>query len=155
MRSVRMIHQTFLLACPTKKSPPTPWYAGSQGRTKKMATEPSNPFVFWSSAEDGTVRQVDRREAHTCTSDGICSENIFIDLNAACACGTAASIRRIVGVKSIEICASRPQYMVLGCSDPYARLYDRRFLRNPHTRCSCVQHLAPPGDSQRIHSVNA
>lgn len=79
------------------------------GRTKKMATEPGNPFVYWSSAEDGVVRQMDRREAHACVNrHRRCEDNILIDLTASCA-GCGCPSQPMVGIKSIEICPSRPQ----------------------------------------------
>lgn len=41
------------------------------GRVKRLATDPTEPFIFWSASEDGTIRQFDIR----------CPKNVSILFN--------------------------------------------------------------------------
>lgn len=59
------------------------------------------------------------REPHTCQSNLPCS-NVLINLTGHI--GPASE------VKCIQLHPLHPQYMAVGCSDPFVRLYDRRML---------------------------
>lgn len=88
-------------------------------RIKRLAITKESPFILWSGSEDGTVREFDLREPHTCQSNLPCS-NVLINLTGHI--GPASE------VKCIQLHPLHPQYMAVGCSDPFVRLYDRRML---------------------------
>ncbi|XP_033636090.1 WD and tetratricopeptide repeats protein 1-like [Asterias rubens] len=90
------------------------------GRVKRLATAPNVPYMFWSAGEDGTVRQFDLREPHTCSES--CG-NVVINLN--CYIGKHAEC------KCLAINPHRPELLAVGASDPYVRIYDTRML-SPH-----------------------
>ena len=50
-----------------------------RGRVKKLSTDPSDPHLFWSASEDGTVRQFDTRIKHICQRNEPC-DNLLINL---------------------------------------------------------------------------
>ncbi|XP_071715911.1 protein ALTERED SEED GERMINATION 2 [Rutidosis leptorrhynchoides] len=113
-------------------------------RVKKLAVEPGNPNVVWSASEDGTLRQHDFREITTCPPAG-CSQrecrNVLLDLR----CGAKKSLsdppRQPLVLKSCDISSTRPHLLLVGGSDAFARLYDRRMLP---PLSSCRQKLPPP-----------
>lgn len=121
-------------------------------RVKKVAVEPGNPNVVWSASEDGTLRQHDIRETTSCppsqSSRREC-RNILLDLR----CGAKRSLsdppKQSLALKSCDISSSRPHLVVVGGSDAFARLYDRRMLpplssfRQKSSPPPCVNYFCP------------
>ncbi|KAL3504844.1 hypothetical protein ACH5RR_034685 [Cinchona calisaya] len=100
-------------------------------RVKKLAVEVGNPNVVWSASEDGTLRQHDFREGASCPPAGSCHQecrNILLDLR----CGAKRSLtdppKQSLGLKSCDLSITRPHLLLVGGSDAFARLYDRRML---------------------------
>jgi hypothetical protein len=83
-----------------------------------MQTEPGNPFVFFSAGEDGTIRQFDIRQPHTCQPRQDC-KNAIVSLKNG---------RDLIDIYSISLNQMNPNYFVIGGGDPVARVYDRRLL---------------------------
>eukprot|EP00794_Sanderia_malayensis_P000171 gene171-783_t len=88
-------------------------------RVKRLAVVPHMPFMVWSGSEDGTIRQFDLRQPHSCAQQSRCS-NIIINLNSNIATSSEA--------KCISINPMRPELIAVGCGDPFTRIYDTRML---------------------------
>jgi WD and tetratricopeptide repeat-containing protein 1 len=101
---------------------------------KKIALEDGNPHIVWSASEDGTLRQYDFRE-------GEC-HNILLDLRSGAKKSLADPPKQCFALKSCDINTSRPHELLIGDSDAFARLYDRRML--PPLSSSRKQSKAPP-----------
>ncbi|KAL5982354.1 hypothetical protein ACLOJK_016425 [Asimina triloba] len=117
-------------------------------RVKKLAVEAGNPNVVWSASEDGTLRQHDFREGASCPPAGSSNQecrNVLLDLR----CGAKRSLsdppKQCLALKSCDISTTRPHQLLVGGSDAFARLYDRRMLP-PFS--SCQKRMKPP------HCVN-
>ncbi|XP_021604371.1 protein ALTERED SEED GERMINATION 2 isoform X2 [Manihot esculenta] len=140
---------------------PTAVYQCHTRRVKKLAVEVGNPNVVWSASEDGTLRQHDFREGASCPPAGSSPQecrNVLLDLR----CGAKRSLpdppRQTLALKSCDISASRPHLLLVGGSDAFARLYDRRMLP-PLTSCRkrmppppCVNYFCPMHLSERGRS---
>ncbi|CAI9116186.1 OLC1v1017273C2 [Oldenlandia corymbosa var. corymbosa] len=130
-------------------------------RVKKLAVEVGNPNVVWSASEDGTLRQHDFREGASCpparSSHQEC-RNILLDLR----CGAKKSLsdppKQCLALKSCDLSPTRPHLLLVGGSDSFARLYDRRMLppmsssqkKLPPPPCVsyfCPMHLSDRGRS--------
>ncbi|XP_057469539.1 protein ALTERED SEED GERMINATION 2-like isoform X2 [Actinidia eriantha] len=131
-------------------------------RVKKLAVEVGNPNVVWSASEDGTLRQHDFREASSCPSAGSSNQecrNVLLDLR----CGSKKSLadppKQLLALKSCDISSVRPHLLLIGGSDSFARLYDRRMLpplssgRKMLSPPSCVNYFCPMHLSDRGHST--
>ncbi|CAK9148998.1 unnamed protein product [Ilex paraguariensis] len=130
-------------------------------RVKKLAVEVGNPNVVWSASEDGTLRQHDFREGSSCSRAGSSRKechNVLLDLR----CGSKKSLadppKQSLALKSCEISSTRPHLLLVGGSDAFARLYDRRML-TPLSSCQkklspprCVNYYCPMHLSDRGHS---
>ncbi|EDV25014.1 uncharacterized protein TRIADDRAFT_25382, partial [Trichoplax adhaerens] len=91
-------------------------------RVKRLANTASMPYLFWSASEDGTVRQFDLRENHTCQDGQSCS-NVLINV-------ANRAIRDYPSeVKCLDVNSMRPELLAVGCNDQYVRLYDTRMLK--------------------------
>ncbi|TGZ67110.1 hypothetical protein CRM22_004980 [Opisthorchis felineus] len=86
------------------------------GRIKRLANTPSEPFLFWSAAEDGTVRQFDLRDPTQAGSAKPC--NVLVNLHH--------HIGSFAEAKCLALNPLRPDLLAVGSNDPYVRLYDRR-----------------------------
>lgn len=89
-------------------------------RVKRLATSPETPHLIWSASEDGTVRQFDLRESHSCQSGSEPCKNVLIDLKI--------HVGAMCEAKCIEVNPCQSELLAVGCNDPYVRLYDRRML---------------------------
>lgn len=89
-----------------------------QNRVKRLETVQDVPFLFWSCGEDGFVLQHDIRCPPDRTSSLLLnySDSKLIDSN-------------YFETKCIAINQKRPDYIAVGCNDPYARVYDRRMIQ--------------------------
>uniref|UniRef100_A0A2P2M8B7 WD and tetratricopeptide repeats protein 1 isoform X3 n=1 Tax=Rhizophora mucronata TaxID=61149 RepID=A0A2P2M8B7_RHIMU len=123
---------------------PSALYQCHTRRVKKLAVEIGNPNVVWSASEDGTLRQHDFREGSTCPPAGSSLQecrNVLLDLR----CGAKRSLsdppKQTLALKSCDISTSRPHLLLVGGSDAFARLYDRRMLPPP---TSCQKRMSPP-----------
>ncbi|KAJ0026363.1 hypothetical protein Pint_08433 [Pistacia integerrima] len=124
--------------------PPSALYHCHTRRVKKIAVEVGNPHVVWSASEDGTLRQHDFREGASCPPAGSSHQecrNVLLDLR----CGAKRSLvdppKQTLALKSCDISSTRPHLLLVGGSDAFARLYDRRMLP-PLT--SCQKRMSPP-----------
>ncbi|XP_042421567.1 protein ALTERED SEED GERMINATION 2-like isoform X2 [Zingiber officinale] len=99
-------------------------------RVKKLAVEPGNPNVIWSASEDGTLRQHDLREVSSCPSGSSNHEchNVLLDLRRGSKKSLADPPKYCLPLKSCDISPTRPHQLLVGGSDAFARLYDRRML---------------------------
>ncbi|KAI3685755.1 hypothetical protein L6452_35013 [Arctium lappa] len=113
-------------------------------RIKKLAVEPGNPNVVWSASEDATLRQHDFRETTACpAAESTHREcrNILLDLRCGAKKSLADPPKQPLVLKSCDISPTRPHLLLVGGSDAFARLYDRRMLP---PLSSCRQKLPPP-----------
>ncbi|XP_059459761.1 protein ALTERED SEED GERMINATION 2 [Corylus avellana] len=124
--------------------PPSALYQCHTRRVKKLAVEVGNPNVVWSASEDGTLRQHDFREGTSCPPAGSSRQecrNVLLDLR----CGAKRSLsdppKQILALKSCDISSTRPHLLLVGGSDSFARLYDRRMLP---PLSSCQNRMSPP-----------
>lgn len=113
-------------------------------RVKKLAVEAGNPNVVWSASEDGTLRQHDLREGASCPPVGSAHQecrNILLDLRCGAKKSLSDTPKQTLALKSFDISSTRPHLLVVGGSDAFARLYDRRMLP---PLSSSMKKLSPP-----------
>ncbi|KAL0736142.1 hypothetical protein Bca4012_012352 [Brassica carinata] len=137
---------------------PSAMYQCHTRRVKKLAVEPGNPNVVWSASEDGTLRQHDFRESTTCPPAGSAHQDcrsVLLDLRSGAKRALADPPKQTLSLKSCDISATRPHLLLVGGSDAFARLYDRRMLP-PLTSCRkrmppppCVNYFCPMHLSER------
>ena len=89
-----------------------------KGRVKKVVTDESTPFLFWSAGEDGAVLQYDLRAPHECQSR---PKAVLVDLRT--------HVGRYAEAKCLAVNTVRPELIAIGANDPYIRMYDRRMLK--------------------------
>ncbi|ONK75623.1 uncharacterized protein A4U43_C03F18830 [Asparagus officinalis] len=131
-------------------------------RVKKLAVEVGNPNVVWSASEDGTVRQHDFREGSSCpppagSSNQEC-RNVLLDLRSGAKRSLSSPPIQYLALKSLDISSTRPHQILVGGSDAFARLYDRRMLP-PLSSCRtkmkpspCISYFCPMHLSERRRS---
>ena len=95
-------------------------YTCHQGRVKDVEVSPDSPHLFWSAAEDGTIRQFDTRLS-TSSQDNESSPNQLIKL-------TNSAATRSIELKSLGINKVRTEQLAVVADDAYVRMYDRRML---------------------------
>lgn len=88
-----------------------------RNRVKRLATAPELASNFFSASEDGTVFHIDLREPHICDQN---DKIVLIDLN---------NHKKFAEIKSIAINPRRPEQLIVGANDTYARLFDRRMIK--------------------------
>ncbi|KAK9109088.1 hypothetical protein Sjap_017148 [Stephania japonica] len=115
-------------------------------RVKKLAVEVGNPNVVWSASEDGTLRQHDFREGTSCPPAGSSHQecrNVLLDLRSGAKKSLSDPPKQCLFLKSCDISTTRPHLLLVGGSDAFARLYDRRMLP-PSSSCddSCTKYSA-------------
>uniref|UniRef100_A0A6A7FV73 WD repeat protein iqw1-like n=1 Tax=Hirondellea gigas TaxID=1518452 RepID=A0A6A7FV73_9CRUS len=118
-------------------------------RIKDIQTSQHDPFMFWSVSEDGTSRQFDLREKHSCKCDGKCS-NVFVDFRQP----------TIIELKGFSFNPIHPMFVVFACGDQFVRVIDRRIIRKDSSGSSeCVSEFAPShllnrsSSSSSVHST--
>ncbi|MCO5581572.1 hypothetical protein L7F22_035460 [Adiantum nelumboides] len=114
-------------------------------RVKKLAVEDGNPHVIWSASEDGTLRQYDLREGTVCPSTEAAEHecrNVLLDLRSGLKRSLSDQPRHCLSLKTCAINRTRPHQLLVGGSDAFARLYDRRMLAAPSS--SRMQGKPPP-----------
>ncbi|XP_010519610.1 PREDICTED: WD and tetratricopeptide repeats protein 1-like [Tarenaya hassleriana] len=124
--------------------PPSALYQCHTRRVKKLAVEVGNPNVVWSSSEDGTLRQHDLRESTSCPPAGSAHQecrNVLLDLRSGAKSSLADPPRQTLSLKTCDISVTRPHLLLVGGSDAFARLYDRRMLP---PLSSCRKRMPPP-----------
>lgn len=146
--SVSLPHKMGLFRCHTR-------------RVKKLAVEDGNPHVVWSASEDGTLRQHDFREGVLCPPPGSGDEdcrNILLDLRSGHKKSLSDPPRNCLHLKTCAINPTRPHLLMIGGSDAFARLYDRRMLPPPSSPRqlgkppSCVSYFCPAHLSEHSRS---
>ncbi|KAL6867261.1 hypothetical protein ACP4OV_015285 [Aristida adscensionis] len=123
---------------------PAAVYQCHSRRVKKLAVEIGNPNVVWSASEDGTLRQHDFRECSSCPRAGSANQecrNVLLDLRCGAKKSLADPPRQPLALKSCDISSVRPHQILVGGSDAFARLYDRRMLP---PLSSCQTKRKPP-----------
>ncbi|ORX76260.1 WD40 repeat-like protein [Basidiobolus meristosporus CBS 931.73] len=111
-------------------------YKCNLASTKRIVTEPGNPYVFLTCSEDGTVRNFDLRESHQCQS--VCRTNLVVNFRPY-----------LIELNSITLNPIHPQYIAIGGGDPYVYLWDRRMvsaktaLDPRHQMEYCVKKFKP------------
>ncbi|XP_030554175.1 WD and tetratricopeptide repeats protein 1 [Drosophila novamexicana] len=106
-------------------------------RVKRLATAPDSPHIFWSAGEDGSILQLDMREAHRCRGpDDQQPTTGGVRLLSLC-----TQVESTTEAKCLAINPRRTEYLAVGANDPYARVFDRRML--PGEANSCVSFYAP------------
>eukprot|EP00268_Persea_americana_P013907 TRINITY_DN1615_c0_g1_i4.p1 TRINITY_DN1615_c0_g1~~TRINITY_DN1615_c0_g1_i4.p1 ORF type:complete len:534 (-),score=102.33 TRINITY_DN1615_c0_g1_i4:1484-3085(-) len=130
-------------------------------RVKKLAVEVGNPNVVWSASEDGTLRQHDFREGASCPRAGSSNQecrNVLLDLRSGAKKSLADSPRQCLDLKSCDISTAQPHQLLIGGSDAFGRLYDRRMLPSLTTSQKrmrpppCVNYFCPMHLSDRGRS---
>ncbi|XP_021740316.1 WD and tetratricopeptide repeats protein 1-like isoform X2 [Chenopodium quinoa] len=143
---VRVFNLSYLSGGRVEETAMTP-YAHFQchtKRVKKLAVEVGNPNVIWSASEDGTLRQHDLREGCSCPPAGSSNQecrSVLLDLRGAAKRSLAEPPKHPLQLKSCDISVTRPHLLLVGGSDAFARLYDRRML---HPMSSCRRKNSPP-----------
>ncbi|XP_030933686.1 WD and tetratricopeptide repeats protein 1 isoform X1 [Quercus lobata] len=137
---------------------PSALYQCHTRRVKKLAVEVGNPNVVWSASEDGTLRQHDFREGTSCPPAGSSHQecrNVLLDLRSGAKRSLSDPPKQVLALKSFDISSTRPHLLLVGGSDAFARLYDRRMLP-PLTSCRkrtlpppCVNYFCPMHLSDR------
>ncbi|GKD64790.1 WD and tetratricopeptide repeats protein 1 isoform X2, partial [Tanacetum coccineum] len=126
-----------------------------------LLVEPGNPSVVWSASEDGTLRQHDFRETTSCSpadSSHRDCRNVLLDLRCGAKKSLADPPRQSLVLKSCDINMTRPYLLLVGGSDAFARLYDRRMLsplsasRQKLQPPPCVNYYCPTHLSDRVSS---
>ncbi|KAL5218581.1 hypothetical protein ABZP36_019265 [Zizania latifolia] len=123
---------------------PAAVYRCHSRRIKKLAVEIGNPNVVWSAGEDGTLRQHDFRECSSCPHARSANQecrHVLLDLRLGAKKYLADIPRQTLALKSCDISSVHPHQLLVGGSDAFARLYDRRML--PPLR-SCQTKKEPP-----------
>ncbi|XP_010453127.1 PREDICTED: WD and tetratricopeptide repeats protein 1 [Camelina sativa] len=137
---------------------PSALYQCHTRRVKKLAVEPGNPNVVWSASEDGTLRQHDFRESTSCPPAGSAHQecrSVLLDLRSGAKRALADPPKQTLSLKSCDISATRPHLLLVGGSDAFARLYDRRMLppltssRKRMPPPPCVNYFCPIHLSER------
>uniref|UniRef100_A0A1J3IXC2 WD and tetratricopeptide repeats protein 1 n=1 Tax=Noccaea caerulescens TaxID=107243 RepID=A0A1J3IXC2_NOCCA len=137
---------------------PSALYQCHTRRVKKLAVEPGNPNVVWSASEDGTLRQHDFRESTSCPPAGSAHQecrSVLLDLRSGAKRALADPPKQTLSLKSCDISATRPHLLLVGGSDAFARLYDRRMLppltssRKRMPPPPCVNYFCPMHLSER------
>jgi len=108
---------------------PAAVYQCHSKRVKKLAVEGGNPNVVWSASEDGTLRQHDFRECSSCPRAGSANQecrNVLLDLRSGGKKSLADLPSQPLAFKSCDISSVRPHQLLVGGSDAFARLYDRK-----------------------------
>ncbi|CAI7797754.1 unnamed protein product, partial [Closterium sp. NIES-54] len=130
-------------------------------RVKKLAVEEGNPHVVWSASEDATLRQHDLRETSVCPPPTTharphsplhhslfhgASEcrSVLLDLRAAGKISLEDPPRDSLALKSCAISPTRPHLLMVGGSDAFARIYDRRMLPSPSSLSRASPQPKPP-----------
>lgn len=160
---VRLFHLSHLKGrgCEDNTVTPSALFQCHSRRVKKLAVEVGNPHVVWSASEDGTVRQHDFREGASCPPAGSSRQecrNILLDLRCGAKKSLADPPKQLFALKSCDISSTRPHLLIVGGSDAFARLYDRRMLpplsssqkKLPPPPCVsyfCPMHLSDRGRS--------
>ncbi|KAF3665899.1 WD and tetratricopeptide repeat protein, putative isoform 4 [Capsicum annuum] len=160
---VRLFHLSHLKGrgCDDNTVTPSALFQCHTRRVKKLAVEVGNPHVVWSASEDGTVRQHDLREGASCPPAGSSRQecrNILLDLRCGAKKSLADPPKQLFALKSCDISSTRPHLLIVGGSDAFARLYDRRMLpplsssqkKLPPPPCVsyfCPMHLSDRGRS--------
>ncbi|XP_054637431.1 WD and tetratricopeptide repeats protein 1 isoform X2 [Dunckerocampus dactyliophorus] len=90
-------------------------FSDHTNRVKGIATAPMWPNTFWSAAEDGVIRQYDLRESSK-------HSQVLIDLTEFCG--------KLMEAKCLAVNPRNNNYMAVGASDPFVRLYDIRMIHN-------------------------
>ncbi|WOL09438.1 hypothetical protein Cni_G18191 [Canna indica] len=112
-------------------------------RVKKLAVETGNPNIIWSASEDGTLRQHDLRETSSCPSSSSHEcRNVLLDLRRGAKKSLSDPPKYCLALKSCDISPTRPHQLLVGGSDAFARLYDRRML--PSLSSSRIKMKPPP-----------
>ncbi|KAF3668551.1 putative pentatricopeptide repeat-containing protein-like [Capsicum annuum] len=158
---VRLFHLSHLKGrgCDDNTVTPSALFQCHTRRVKKLAVEVGNPHVVWSASEDGTVRQHDLREGASCPPAGSSRQechNILLDLRCGAKKSLADPPKQLFALKSCDISSTRPHLLIVGGSDAFARLYDRRML--PPLSSSqkklppppCVSYFCPMHLSDRV-----
>ncbi|XP_061372050.1 protein ALTERED SEED GERMINATION 2 [Gastrolobium bilobum] len=123
---------------------PSAHYQCHSRRVKKLAVENGNPNMVWSASEDGTIRQHDYREGTSCPPAGSSQQecrSVLLDLRSGAKRSLADPPKQVLALKSCDISSTRPHLLVVGGSDAFARLYDRRMLP---PLSSCRKRMSPP-----------
>ncbi|KAL8159238.1 LOW QUALITY PROTEIN: hypothetical protein V2J09_000775 [Rumex salicifolius] len=121
-------------------------------RVKELAVEVGNPNVVWSASEDGTLRQHDFREVCSYPPNGPFEpecRSVLLDLRRGKKRSLSHPPNGTLNLRSCDISVTRPHLILVGGSDAFARLYDRRMLP-PLSSCgrrstcpSCVNYFCP------------
>uniref|UniRef100_A0A8D2J3B8 WD and tetratricopeptide repeats 1 n=1 Tax=Varanus komodoensis TaxID=61221 RepID=A0A8D2J3B8_VARKO len=90
-------------------------FGDHKNRVKRIATAPMWPNTFWSAAEDGLVRQYDLRENSK-------HSEVLIDLTEYCG--------QLVEAKCLTVNPQDNNYLAVGASGPFVRIYDIRMIHN-------------------------
>ncbi len=125
-----------------------------RSRVKDIAVAPHlSSAMFWTSGEDGTIREFDLRVPHRCDPDSSLScSNILVNFG------------RRLPLKAISLSPIDPNRIAIACEDPFIRLIDRRFLSTSnndrlvddsirHSNRHCTHLFAAPTLKKQNHAT--
>eukprot|EP00061_Rhincodon_typus_P014786 g42071.t1 len=95
-------------------------------RVKRIAAAPMWPNTFWSAAEDGTVRQYDLRESSK-------RSQVLVDLTEYCG--------QHVEAKCLAINPQNNNYLAVGASGPFVRVYDIQKQQSRAQSLGCTRFV--------------
>ncbi|XP_053743944.1 WD and tetratricopeptide repeats protein 1 [Synchiropus splendidus] len=109
-------------------------FSDHTNRVKRIATAPMWPNTFWSAAEDGIIRQYDLRDSSK-------RSEVLIDLTEFCG--------QLVEAKCLAVNPQDNNYLAVGATGPFVRLYDIRMINNyrkslSQSTSAAVQTLSEP-----------
>ncbi|KMZ63696.1 hypothetical protein ZOSMA_3G01800 [Zostera marina] len=141
---------------------PTTIFRCHSKRVKKLAVDALNPNIVWSASEDGTLRQHDFRQGTPCSSSSSSNctcQNILLDLRHAHKKSLGDSSKYSLALKSCDINTTRPYQLLVGGSDSFARLYDRRMLSlssfQVNRKPRCLGYFCPTHLSERVTDMQS
>jgi DDB1- and CUL4-associated factor 8 len=112
-------------------------YLPHKDMVKKLEIEPTDPSIFYSCSQDGTVRFFDIRES---VEENSKENHILVHLEKE-EVNLRQRTGRYVEINSISLNKQDSNYFIIGGGDPYVRLYDRRRIENVVKKFSPIEKL--------------
>jgi len=107
-------------------------FSNHMKRVKRLDVAQDCPNLVWSASEDGTVMETDIRAKPSEVS-------VLVNLMSVMGRGAEA--------KCVSVNQKRPEWIAVGASDPYVRIYDRRQLK--------AKLIEFPADAQLLYERRA
>jgi len=89
-------------------------FSNHMKRVKRLDVAQGCPNIVWSASEDGTVMQTDIRAK---------PDEVHVLVNLMSIMGKGAE------AKCVSVNPTKPEWIAVGCNDPYVRVFDRRQMK--------------------------